>query len=103
MSLVRDKVGVPQYFITVVEDVTDRVQAEHALRVSEQRLSVAQCAARLGVWDADLDTNITTFSGDYTTLYGLRNDHPPLPHKQWIALVHPADRDRVRVTASGEY
>ena len=95
VSLVRDKVGVPQYFITVVEDVTDRVQAEHALRVSERRLAVAESAARLGVWEADLDTNITAFFGDYTTLYGLRNDHPPLSHKEWIALVHPADRDRV--------
>jgi PAS domain S-box-containing protein len=95
VSRLRDAKNRPQSLICVLEDYTDRIQAEHALRDSERRLTLAQSAARLGVWNADLHTNITTFAGDYTSLYGLPNDHPPLPHEEWIALVHPADRDRV--------
>ena len=95
VSLVRDQHNQPQYFISVIEDITEKIQTENALRQSERRLKLAQGAARLGVWDADLDTQTTTFSGDYTSLYGLPHDHPPLPHAQWLALVHPADRDCV--------
>src|SRR4029077_7162908 len=29
-------------------------------------------------------------------LYGLTTDHPPLTSEQWLGLVHPDDRDRVR-------
>ena len=95
VSLVRGPDGQPQYFIAVVQNITEKIQAENALRESERRLTLAQGAAHIGVWDADLDTNITTFSGDYASLYGLPNDYPPLAHEEWIALVHPADRDRV--------
>jgi len=36
-SLVRDAQGVPQYFISHVQDVTERKQAEEALKQSEER------------------------------------------------------------------
>ncbi len=95
LSLVRGPDGQPQYFIAVVQDITEKIQAENALRESERRLTLAQGAAHIGAWDADLDTNITRFSGDCASLYGLPNDHPPLMNEEWIALVHPADRHHV--------
>jgi two-component system cell cycle sensor histidine kinase/response regulator CckA len=95
VSLVRDERNVPQYFICAVDDITEKIQIESALRESERRLELAQEAARLGVWDTDLRTNTTTFSGVYASLYGLPDGHPPLSHTEWLTLVHPADRDRV--------
>ena len=74
ISLVRDQDNRPQYFISVVEDITERVQAERALRDSERRLALAQSAAHLGVWDWDLLTNAHTVSGEYLRLYGLPPD-----------------------------
>jgi PAS domain S-box-containing protein len=56
VSLVRDQHRVPQYFISVVEDITDRIQAEHALRETERRLALAQSAAHLGAWDSQTPT-----------------------------------------------
>ena len=41
-SLVRDCDGQPQYFIAVLEDITDRKDADRALRESEQRLTLAR-------------------------------------------------------------
>jgi len=38
VSLVRDSQNEPQYFIAVVEDITAKVQAEHALQQSQQEL-----------------------------------------------------------------
>jgi two-component system cell cycle sensor histidine kinase/response regulator CckA len=95
-SLVRDQENQPQYFTSVAEDITDRVRAERALRDSEGRLALAQNAARLGVWDSDLTRGAITFSGEYAKLYGLAPDHPPLTHNEWLGLIHPDDRERVR-------
>jgi PAS domain S-box-containing protein len=94
-SLVRDRENRPKYFNSVIEDITEKVQADRALRDSEQRLSLAQRAAHLGVWDWNMLTGVTTFSGEYAALHGLEPDHPPLTHEAWLRLVHPADRERV--------
>jgi PAS domain S-box-containing protein len=63
---------------------------------SQQRLTLAQNAARLGVWDCDLRTNLTVVSREYATIHGLEPGHPPLTHENWMKLVHPADRERVQ-------
>jgi len=95
-SLVRDQENQPHYFTSVAEDITDRVRAGRALRESEGRLALAQKAARLGIWDCDLTRGTTTFSGEYAKLHGLAPDHPPLMHNEWLGLIHPDDRERVR-------
>jgi PAS domain S-box-containing protein len=96
LSLVRDPDGTPRYFISVVEDVTERMQAELALRDSQQRLMLAQSAAHLGVWDRDLRTNEIVISGDYATLYGLPPGQRSVSHEAWLKLIHPDDRQRVQ-------
>jgi PAS domain-containing protein len=60
-----------QFFIGVVEDITEKVKTERALRDSEQRLALAQNAGRLGVWDCDLLTNTTVISEEYARLMAL--------------------------------
>jgi PAS domain S-box-containing protein len=96
ISLVRGEDNQPRYFISVVEDITERVQAEQALRESEQRLSLAQSAAHMGVWHLDLATHEITFSADYARLYGLASDRRTLTHQEWLSMIHPDDRGRVQ-------
>jgi two-component system cell cycle sensor histidine kinase/response regulator CckA len=93
---VRDHDNLPKYFIAVVEDITGRVQAEQALRDREQQLVMAQSAARLGLWDHDLRTGVTVTSGQYARLHGLEPDHPRLTHEEWLGLIHPDDRERIK-------
>jgi len=94
ISIVRDQDNRPQYFIAVVEDVTARVQAERALRDSEERLALAQNAAHLGVWDWDLLTNAHWGSTEYSRLYGLPSDGPSVTYQSTYArsleLTRPA-------------
>ena len=73
-----------------------RKLVEDQLRTSESRLTLAQSAAHLGVWDRDLRTNVITISGEYTKLYGLAPDQHALTHEQWLKLIHPDDRERLR-------
>jgi len=94
-SLVRDHDNLPQYFIAVVEDITEKIEAERALKESERRLELALDAAGLGFWDRDLRTGITVISGEYARLHGLAPNHAPLSHEEWLKLVHPDDRNRV--------
>jgi PAS domain S-box-containing protein len=96
LSMAPDQTGRLQWFISVVEDITGRVQAEQALRDSQRTLLLAQSAAQLGVWDCDLRTNTTATSGEYMQIHGLPPNQQVLTHNEWLAMVHPADRDRVR-------
>jgi PAS domain S-box-containing protein len=96
VSLVRDMDNLPRYFTSVVEDVTERIQADRALRDSEQRLMLAQSAAHLGIWERDLRTNVKTISGEYAKLYGLPPDRSALMYEEWLSLTHPDDRDRLQ-------
>ena len=53
VSLVREPSGDPRYFVSVVEDITERVRAEEALRQSEEihRTVVEQAAENIFVVD----------------------------------------------------
>jgi PAS domain S-box-containing protein len=95
VSLVRDRDNQPQYFIAVVEDVTERVKADRALRDSERRLMLAQSAAHMGTWERDLGTNVKAISGEYAKLYGLAPDHLALTYEEWLSLIHPEDREQL--------
>jgi len=96
VSLVRDQHYVPQYFISVVEDITDRVEAERALHASERLLALAQSAGQLGLWSYDLRTKAVVASRENFQLYGLPADHARLTYEEWLRLIHPDDRERVK-------
>ncbi len=94
LSLVRDQHHLPQYFIGVVEDITERIQAEHALNESERRLQLA-LSAGVGLWDCDLRARAVVLSPQYRSAFGA----PPLSYGEWMTLIHPDDRDRVAAIA----
>jgi PAS domain S-box-containing protein len=93
-SLVRNHENLPGYFIAVVEDTTEKVQTERALRDSERRLALAQSAANLFVWEQDLRSDLISSAGEYARLYGFSLDRP-LKCANWLKVVHPDDRARV--------
>jgi PAS domain S-box-containing protein len=92
-------VGVPMPgggFITTYADVTNRVRAERALSLSNERFEIAADAAGLGVWDLDPATRITQWDRRMYQLYGQEPDCGIAPTELWTTCLHPEDRTRIR-------
>jgi PAS domain S-box-containing protein len=74
-------------------DITEKVEAEAALRESEARLNLALEAARMGVWEWNLQTNAVYSSPALNAIIGL--DRSTTTFESYRDLIHPADVERV--------
>lgn len=77
VSLVWKPDGGPDYFISVVEDITARKTAEAEALASQERLREAKRLAGLGHWHWNLVTNTHHWSEEIYTLYGRDPALPP--------------------------
>ncbi|CAL95074.1 sensor histidine kinase [Azoarcus olearius] len=82
VSLVRDDDGAPDYFISVIEDIQRRKEAEAALLAREQTLREAQRLAGLGNWSWDLRTNQQVWADEIYRVYGRDPANGPLPYEE---------------------
>jgi len=81
----------PMQFVTIFSDITDRLQAENLLRLSEERLSFSMEATNDGLWDWYLDNNKAFFSPQYYRMLGYEPNEFPAGFESWQQLVHPED------------
>jgi two-component system cell cycle sensor histidine kinase/response regulator CckA len=92
----RNPTGRIYRMVGMARDVTGYKQTEEALRISQQRLELAQEAGGIATWDWDIVANQKHCSKEYWRLYGLpERDVAPMP-EEWLQSVHPEDRARVR-------
>ncbi len=87
--------GAPICMMASFVDVTERKQAEEAIRVSEERLTLAMRGAGVGAWETDLDTGDNIWRKGMSELLGTTPEQAELEGTQWIKYIHPEDRDRV--------
>ena len=97
VSLVRDDLGNPKHAVKVICDISDRKAAEAALHRSEERWFLAVNGSNDGIWDRSLVSNEYFLSPRYLEMVGYR-DEEVATFEQWLDLMHPQDRDRVRAT-----
>jgi PAS domain S-box-containing protein len=73
-------------------DITERKQAEEALRQNNSRLELAMEVANMAWWEIDINTGGVIFGKSETDILGyLPNDF--VQYKDYIDLVHPEDYD----------
>ena len=90
---VADAEGGVVEWIGTARDVEAQRAAERELAASEERLTLALEAARMGTWDHDLRTGTWTLSGRALALYGLPPESDP-DVGAVLRLVVEDDRER---------
>jgi PAS domain S-box-containing protein len=100
VSVIRRPDGEPFGVLAVTLDVTQRRQAEEALRKGEETLRLAIEGAGMAAWELDLDTSEGEWSPNRFDLLGMaRRGHSHGAYDEWIARVHPEDRATVAEAA----
>ena len=80
-------------------DITERKRVEQALRSSEMRLTLAQEAAGIGVWDWNLLDNAMQWSPEIFALLEIEADPAGAPRlAMWFRALHRDDRRRASET-----
>ena len=88
--------GRVECLILTAMEVTERKLAEEALRMSEERYSVAVRGANDGVWDWDLDKNKVYYSQRWKKILGYNDDEITSSPAEWLDRIHPNDFKQVR-------
>ncbi len=74
-------------------DLTERRQAEAALRENEERLKLAFAGAQEGVWDWNLETGDVVYSSRWKEMLGYADDEISPHISAWEQLLHPDDTE----------
>ena len=88
---IRDADGAVREVMLIHDDVTERFRSERALEESEQRLRLATDAARIGIWDWDIDRNDVTWTPEVYALHGMDAGSFGGRSEDFAARVHPDD------------
>lgn len=100
VSLMRDQFGKPQYFISIVEDITQRKKAETKLKETNERLKAALDASSTGTFIWNIQTNELSWDENLDRLFGLSAGLSVRSLDKFIETVHPSDRAGVIVACA---
>ena len=91
-GMIRDASGKPVRSAGIIQDITDRKQAEEELAESEQRLSLTLESGQMGAWEWDVTTNTSIWNAKEYELLGLPVGDGHVETDQILRHIHPEDR-----------
>ena len=101
VTALRDQDGAITGYLGLAEDLSERKEAEAALRTSERRLREAQQIARMGNWEfAPEAREQEWWSDELYRIFGLEPGGPPITNELFYQLVHPEDRAGLRAAVA---
>ncbi len=83
-----DNNGIPEKLVLVHENITERKQAEEALKKSEHFLKEAQVIAQLGIYTFDFTSGKWESSEVLDTIFGIGAEYNKTV-ESWNSIVHP--------------
>jgi len=91
---VHDVNGEIVFFEGLLEDISERIRTQEALRQEEERFRYAALATRDGIYDWDIRADTTLRNESYQVLYSPKE---PIVNNitWWEDNIHPDDRQRV--------
>jgi PAS domain S-box-containing protein len=89
---VKEEDGSVREVMLIHEDITDRVEADTALRRSEERLRLALLAGNIGTWEWDVERDVVTWSDEVYALHAMEIGSFGGTAGDFARLVHPDDR-----------
>ncbi|WFN34249.1 PAS domain-containing sensor histidine kinase [Methanogenium sp. S4BF] len=82
------------YFLLIIRDNTERYRFIESLTESEEFLRFAIDAARVGIWDYDIEEDFFTMSEDVYAMLSLNRQHSSASRVSsdvWRTILHPDD------------
>ena len=95
-----DEAGNPVRLISTILDITDRKQAQEALRRSEERLLAAQEVAHFGSFERNLQTGAGWWSDEIYRILGVSRQECEPTFDHYLSCIHPEDLERVKAATS---
>ncbi|MBA3695981.1 MAG: EAL domain-containing protein [Methylotenera sp.] len=94
ITAIRNDYDEIETIVVAVEDITERVAAELALKASEERLDLVVRGSHDGWWDLDLITNTASHSDRWWSMLGYDVNMDNYDSLHWQTLTHPDDIER---------
>jgi two-component system CheB/CheR fusion protein len=91
LSISESMLPAKRFFTGIVRDISQRKQAETALKESQQDLNSAQALAHVGSWRLNVVRNELSWSDESYRIAGVPRG-TPLTYESFMAIVHPDDR-----------
>lgn len=85
--------------LVCINDVSEKIKTENALRNSELKLRTAQQVAQIGYWDFDFKTDTLTWSEELYNVFGISKQLFHETHQSFVELVDAEDRELVLATS----
>ncbi len=82
-------------FSYIIEDITERKQAEETLARQEEQLRLSLDFAHIGIWDWDIQKNTMIWNDNHFELLGLEKTDTEDLYHLWRSSIHPDDLVRV--------
>ncbi len=91
VTAIRNDYAEIETYVVAVEDISERVYAEGALKASEERLELVVKGSNDGWWDLDITTNNALHSDRWWQMLGYDKNMDITSPKHWQTLTHPND------------
>ncbi|MCA9592847.1 MAG: PAS domain S-box protein [Myxococcales bacterium] len=82
--------------VMVATDITELRQAQLELKDSQERLHLTMAASGIGIWSWDREGDRIRWDTQTCRLFGVEEGWSPGSFDEYLALIHPDDRDAVR-------